>query len=120
MLPIFLHSACRTVVCFTHSDRRSVSLPMTFLIGLQHCRQLPSQPWTATIETLNLCRPPTRRGTKAGTRRFRPITTVISRWNDRTEFTSVCKETVVDRANLILGPRTFIVCSIRKRPARVN
>ena len=96
-----LRSACQTVVCFTHSDRRSMSLLRTFLLGLRHCRQPPSQPWTATIETLNLCRPPTRRGTKAGTRRLRPITTVASRWNDRTEFISVCKQTCVDRANLI-------------------
>ena len=78
-----------------------MSLPRTFLLGLRHCRQPPSQPWTATTETLNLCRPPTRRGTKAGTRRLRPITTVANRWNNRTEFTSVCKQTGFDRANRI-------------------
>ena len=36
---------------------------------------------------------PTRRRTKAGTRHFRPITTVASRWNNRAEVCSVSKQT---------------------------
>ena len=54
---------------------------------------------TATIERLNLCRRPTRRGTKAGTRRFKPITRVASRLCQ--EVSHVGKQTGVNNANLI-------------------
>ena len=55
--------------------------------------------WAATIERLNLCRRPTRRGTKAGTRRFKPITRFASRLCQ--EVSSVDKQTGVNNANLI-------------------
>ncbi|KAI0224731.1 hypothetical protein LSAT2_024268 [Lamellibrachia satsuma] len=38
---------------------------------------------------------------RSETRRFRPITTVASRRNNRAEARSVCKQTGVDRANLL-------------------
>ena len=61
--------------------------------------QPTTHPWTATIERLNLCRRPTRRGTKAGTRRFKPIIRVASRLCQ--EVSHVGKQTGVDNANLI-------------------
>ena len=61
--------------------------------------QPTTHPWMATIERLNLCRRPTRRGTKAGTRRFKPITRVASRLCQ--EGSHVGKQTGVNNANLI-------------------
>ena len=61
--------------------------------------QPTTHPWTATIEILNLCRRPTRRGTKAGTIRFKPITRVASRLCQ--EVSHVGKQTGVNNANLI-------------------
>ena len=60
--------------------------------------QPTTNPWTATIERLNLCRRPTRRGTKAGTRRFKTITRVASRLCQ--EVSHVGKQTGVNNANL--------------------
>ena len=59
-----------------------MSLSRSLLIGLRKCWQPATHPWMNTIATINLCRPPTRRGTKAGFgRRIRPITKVPSRWH---------------------------------------
>ena len=50
------------------SDRWSMSLTGAFPLGTTKCLQLPSHPWAATIERLNVCLPRIRRGTKAGLR----------------------------------------------------
>ena len=81
------------------SDRWSMSLSRTLLLSLRKCMQPTTHTWAATIERLNLCRRPTRRGTKAGTRRFKPITRVASRLCQ--EVSSVDKQTGVNNANLI-------------------
>ena len=60
--------------------------------------QPSSHPWTATIERLHLCRPPTRRGTKAIIRLSRPITRVASRRCH--QVSSVSKQTGVNNSNL--------------------
>ena len=61
--------------------------------------QPPNHPWTATIERLHLCRPTTRRGTKPGIRRSRPITRVASRRCH--QVSSVSKQTDINNSNLI-------------------
>ena len=81
------------------SDRWSMSLSRTLLLNLRKCMQPTSHPWTATIERLHLCRPPTRRGTKAGIRRSRPITRMARRRCH--QVSSVSKQTGVNNSNLI-------------------
>ena len=86
-----------------------------------------THPWTATIERLNLCRRPTRRGTKDGTRRFKPIPRVASRLCQ--EVSHVGKQTGVNSANLIqltswaIGDGTSMVRSspdLRAKFALIN
>ena len=76
-----------------------MSLSRTLLLNLRKCMQPPSHLWTATIEKLHLCRSPTRRGTKAGIRRSRPITRVASRRCHQVSYVS--KQTGVHNSNLI-------------------
>ena len=82
--------------------------------------QTTTHPWTATIERLNMCRRPTRRGTKAGTRRFKPIIRVASRRCQ--EVSHVGKQTGVN--NLIqltsraTGDGTSTVRSLRDLRAK--
>ena len=76
--------------------------------------QPPSHPWTATIERRHLCRPSTRRGTKA-IRRSSPITRVASRPCHRVS--SVSKHTGVNNTLHTGAPSsnmnnlTHIICS---------
>ena len=60
--------------------------------------QPTTDPWTETIEIINLGRP-TRRWKKAGTRRFKSISRVASRLCQ--EVSSVGKQAGVNNANLI-------------------
>ena len=76
-----------------------MSMTTTFLLSVRKYLQPPSHPWTATIEKLNMYRPPTRRDTKAGIRRSRPITRAVSRRCHGVS--SVDKQTGVNTANLI-------------------
>jgi len=79
----------------------------SFLPGLRYCvYPTANQPWHNTLNKLHICRPYTRRGTKARKRLIRPICSVFNKPYNAVKFNCVTKQAGAnfDNLKLLIAP----------------